>query len=67
MNLFDLFVKISVDTGEFDSGVDRVSKACKSLGGDMKTTGKDSEALRNKINSLIKLPSMRVPAKKSTT
>lgn len=52
MNLFDLFVKISVDTGDFDSGVDRVSKACKSLGGDMKTTGKDSEALRNKINSL---------------
>lgn len=52
MNLFDLFVKISVDTGDFDSGVDRVSKACKSLGGDMKTTGKDSETLRNKINSL---------------
>lgn len=52
MNLFDLFVKISVDTGDFDSGVERVSKACKSLGGDMKTTGKDSEALRNKINSL---------------
>lgn len=52
MNLFDLFVKISVDTDDFDSGVDRVSKACKSLGGDMKTTGKDSEALRNKINSL---------------
>lgn len=52
MNLFDLFVKISVDTGDFDSGVDRVSKACKSLGGDMKTTGKDSEALRNKINTL---------------
>lgn len=44
MNLFDLFVKISVDTGDFDSGVDRVSKACKSLGGDMKTTGKDSES-----------------------
>lgn len=52
MNLFDLFVKISVDTGDFDSGVDRVSKACKSLGGDMKTTRKDSETLRNKINSL---------------
>lgn len=65
MNLFDLFVKISVDTGDFDSGVDRVSKACKSLGGDMKTTGKDSEALRNKSIAWANSTSLR--AKKSTT
>ena len=52
MNVFELFAKLSVDSGDFDSGLDRAAKSVDSFGDAAKDVQGDSEKADAAVNKM---------------